>query len=761
MNGANGSIGALPLMNNGPNGATPRPGAESDDLDFESRLNSNIYDYFVKSGNYECARALMKSEARMIPPLRGIDGDINGTDDDSKDDMGSKRPSDLPPPNENPGGQPFLLEWFSLFWDVWNAQRKKPNATQQAMSYVHHTQAQSRLRQEQQQQLLRTGMSNIMPGDYQMMRMQNGMPMPENLRAKAMQNRGNAFTQATPQQLAHIKQQQHLMQQQMRRDPSDMDVNGQRARTPSSGDNAPSPSKRPRIEGVPFNAQQMMQNNRGPMQSMQGQPMMDPAMNPANQMLIDSGIDPDTLSTSQFQRFQQQNPTVQAKSIQVMSQRLQGNARPGPRQGMAGQGSPMVPPSYDLGAAGVHEFMGNPAMMRGNVPPEATNNGNHALQDYQMQLMLLEQQNKKRLLMARQEQDNVGQRDGQTMSAGPGYAQVVSPSGSRSGPSPGPNDQMGKRSPKMGPQALPGSPMPDGSMAQARGSPMSFNGQVPAEMYQMRGIENGIGPAGPAAMRMQPSSHPGQIVGGGFNPPQPQQQHVEAMRAQATRMPNGQWQQAPPPGQAPVMQPNQGQQPAQMGTPQQRNTAMPPPPAVPTGTNANGARPSSPAQGGAPPTPQQANKANPKSKKDPKETKRRPNKKNPSASVTATPAGEPESHTPTPATPITPVHPNSFAAGQKSDAPNPAAIPQGPAPAAPAPGLALAQPDVNMAPQFGGMEGAETQFGIGAFSGLDGGDVLDNFDFDSFLHDDGAFEFDASNFSMGGGDGVEAGAEGA
>ena len=39
-------------------------------------------------------------------------------------------------------------------------------------------------------------------------------------------------------------------------------------------------------------------------------------------------------------------------------------------------------------------------------------NGNHALQDYQMQLMLLEQQNKKRLLMARQEQaiDNDGNR---------------------------------------------------------------------------------------------------------------------------------------------------------------------------------------------------------------------------------------------------------------------------------------------------------------------------------------------------------------
>lgn len=36
---------------------------------------------------------------------------------------------------------------------------------------------------------------------------------------------------------------------------------------------------------------------------------------------------------------------------------------------------------------------------------DAPQGGNHALQDYQMQLMLLEQQNKKRLLMARQEKN--------------------------------------------------------------------------------------------------------------------------------------------------------------------------------------------------------------------------------------------------------------------------------------------------------------------------------------------------------------------
>ena len=39
------------------------------------------------------------------------------------------------------------------------------------------------------------------------------------------------------------------------------------------------------------------------------------------------------------------------------------------------------------------------------LPPPSPSQGNNALQDYQMQLMLLEQQNKKRVLMAQQEQD--------------------------------------------------------------------------------------------------------------------------------------------------------------------------------------------------------------------------------------------------------------------------------------------------------------------------------------------------------------------
>src|ERR1700712_152701 len=114
------------------------------------------------------------------------------------------------------------------------------------------------------------------------------------------------------------------------------------------------------------------------------------------------------------------------------------------------------------------------------IPNGTTGDGRHALQDYQMQLMLLEQQNKKRLLQARREQDHIIQvpgggppNSGPPGSGPPGqaFAPNMSPSGSRGGgPSPNPSEQM-KRiagTPKMAQQGMPGSPMPD---MQNRSSP--------------------------------------------------------------------------------------------------------------------------------------------------------------------------------------------------------------------------------------------------------------------------------------------------
>ena len=364
------------------------------------------------------------------------------------------------------------------------------------------------------------------------------------------------------------------------------------------------------MEGVPFDGPPMMPNGRGPPQGMPPSMMGgDVAALNANHLLMNNGINPGNLSDSQFASFQQQNPAVQQKSIQVYAQNLAKNQR---QQSMSNagvisdQGSPFM--DSGMGDLTGPDFYGagNPTamQMRGGAPPNVPNaggGGNHALQDYQMQLMLLEQQNKKRLLMARQEQDTIGGRpDGQPgMPGGPSFIQGMSP-GSRGGPSPGPSDTK-RGTPKMNQAGLPGggSPMPDGSM---RGSPaaMNFNAMNPEIYAQMNG--NG--------MRPPPSSNPG-------FPHQPfSQQQLETMaRAQAAGrvMPNG-WQ--PTQGQPQMMGQPQPQQPAPMGTPQTRTTEMPPPQAVPGGT-ANG-RPGSPA---APPTPVTANKAAPKGKKEPRDRK--------------------------------------------------------------------------------------------------------------------------------------------
>lgn len=228
--------------------------------------------------------------------------------------------------------------------------------------------------------------------------------------------------------------------------------------------------------------------------------------------------------------------------------------------------------------------------------------GNHALQDYQMQLMLLEQQNKKRLLMARQEQDNINHVPVNTPGGQSGtYAQNMSPSGSRAGPSPNPNDQMRKvaGTPKMG-QNLPGSPAMQGDM-QNRGTPPG-NGyhEMPGALQHQQRMFN---PGNPMmAGQGGPSSNPGfnnMQLPGPMNP-----QQMEQIRLNGGRMPNGQQWSAN--AQQMMQQGPQGQ-----GTPQQRHMNMPPPPA-PNTQEQQRTQPSSPAQTAAPPTPNQTAKANPK-----------------------------------------------------------------------------------------------------------------------------------------------------
>ncbi|PMD65837.1 uncharacterized protein K444DRAFT_624384 [Hyaloscypha bicolor E] len=760
MNAMGGPVGGgMPMMNNGAAGVRPPMPAN----DNRSQLNTYIYEYFLRNGMYDCARSLLNSDQPMnvIKDSPGRRRDENGGDEgadgDSKDDIDSKRPADLPDPNlpkECPESC-FLYEWWCLFWDMFNAQRGKGDG-RNVLQYVTHTQAQSRMRQEQQQAMLRGIRGDMqLPQGYQqamMMRGQavNNMNLNQNneLRQKAIHNNRNA----TPNMQILAQQKQ----QQMQRDPSDGN-NQQRPQSPGSAENAPSPSKRPRLDQPQFNPQQMP-NGRGQMPQQVGETGPSNAIQAAH-MQLTNGIEPNNLTAQQFQPGA--NATAQARlaGYQANLAQQQATQMPGSKPmpnpgGPPNQGSPMMTQGQDGGAIANYYNPGEmgPNGMRGPGGQPSAAGGNHALQDYQMQLMLLEQQNKKRLMMARQEQDNMMPRgpDGSGGQAGPGMGangqpfQGTSPQGPRSVNSPNPGDQMKRGTPHMNPGGGMASPLPE---PQSRGSPgaaMNFNiagGPMdPSGMNQQ--YFNGVMPNG---MR-PPSSHP---APGRFNNQMtPQQQMAMAQQQQAGGVQN--WSNGPN-GQMMPQQSVQGAPQQNMGTPQQR--AMPPPPSAPaTGAAANGrTQTSSPQQNAAPQTPSQPNKPNPKKKNDSKDakTKRTAKKGSTAINAGATPSADAEATaaTTTPQTPITPVHPKSFTGQNGAVQPVTNGQPTGPA----ANIGVVSQPDPL---QVGGFGLGGDSFGFSnemEFAPNNGSlDVLQDFDFDSFLHQDGGaednFNFDASGF---------------
>ena len=395
---------------------------------------------------------------------------------------------------------------------------------------------------------------------------------------------------------------QAMLSAQMQRDGSGMDMNGQRPQSPGSADNAPSPNKRQRVEGnYSSSPPTAAENSPGAPQFSMGSP----SIGQANHMFLAGGMNPGNMPANQFNEFAQQaQNNVQQKSIEVYAQSLAHQQRIALNNHAMAQGmnsGVQGPPMNQQGLDGQHDlFTGN--QPRPGMPPAPgqTQQGNHALQDYQMQLMLLEQQNKKRLLMARQEQDSMsGGPHGQSAVGGPGFPPSMSPQGSRAGPSPNPVDQMRKGTPKMNQTGLPSSPMPDGAMQQ-RGSPapnMNFDPAtmppgMPPQFYNPQMQQN--------PMMRPPSSHPG------FANPQLTQQQMEQMRQNGS-MQNGAWRGAPPG----MMQ--QGLQQGPMGNnPQQRNQM--PPPAAPASEQPRAQEPSPSQSSQAPPTPNQTNKPNPKKK---------------------------------------------------------------------------------------------------------------------------------------------------
>jgi hypothetical protein len=135
--------------------------------------------------------------------------------------------------------------------------------------------------------------------------------------------------------------------------------------------------------------------------------------------------------------------------------------------------------------------------------------GNHSLQDYQSQLMVLEQQNKRRLQHARNETSSRGDEpgggplNGQFPPQGgqglhPGHPQLqgtsMSPSNSRTGPSPQISSQELAQVQRKGQKGGSGGASPDPEGVQMRGpSPASFSQQAQLSQEQIQQIHQMTG----------------------------------------------------------------------------------------------------------------------------------------------------------------------------------------------------------------------------------------------------------------------------
>ncbi|RYN41065.1 hypothetical protein AA0118_g9399 [Alternaria tenuissima] len=659
---ANGSVNGTPVMGNM---AQPKRMGNNDPVE---KLNTYIYDYFLRNRHHALARAMLDGDLKMSTEKPSPNKSNVASDIDMPDDM---------PLPALPAGQvadnSFLLDWWVQFWDIFAAARGPNGGPKNAVQYLGHNRNLGQMQNEQRNQRLMMANNPMANAQYMMARnggMTNGKPT-ELQRTAHMNNR------PTGNPMAGMQSMKNPNMIQMQRDGSNMDMNGNRPNSPGSNENAPSPNKRPRVEG---------------------------------------GMNAGNMPNNQFNEFMPQGPGAQQKNIEGINSGVQGS--PMAQSGLDGQ---------DL------TFAGNgprPGSMPTN-PPGAPQQGNHALQDYQMQLMLLEQQNKKRLLMARQEQDNQSGHPQQGVIGAPGFGAAMSPQGSRAGgPSPNPADQMKRGTPKLGQQNLPGSPMPEGIMGQQRGSPapnMNFDPTLapPGMPPQFYPQNMGPGPNGNPMMR-PPSSHPN--GGPQFNGQPMTQEQMQAMR-NGQMAQNGGWRGGPQPG---MMGPGGQQMGGPMGQNPQQRQQMPPPPA-PTNEQPR-PEPSPSVSNQAPPTPNQGNKANPKKKKP-------ANKKGNAGATPATSNGE-EPPTPTsstPVAPITPVHKQSFNQGQNGGPQQPVQ-PQPPSD----------QPMDNGGPPFGNIDGDPNGIDL-AFNFGDDAGALENFDFDSFLHtgnDNDAFGNLVSDFDF-------------
>ena len=138
MNVGNPSMGSISMAKNMPNGALPKQGIDQDSEEADSKLNNWIYGYFLQREQWDLARSLKSSGLTFSPALTNSEEEMNGVTEDSKNGISEKKPHDLPIAKSalDENGGSLLQGWFALFWDMFSAQRRRPEASTNANHLV-------------------------------------------------------------------------------------------------------------------------------------------------------------------------------------------------------------------------------------------------------------------------------------------------------------------------------------------------------------------------------------------------------------------------------------------------------------------------------------------------------------------------------------------------------------------------------------------------------------------------------------------------
>lgn len=453
-----------------------QPHVNNADRTTQSLLNSYIYDYLIKKDYCEAARAfgreaqvqtlvrsqeetnsLAKRHKRMSPVAVKHEGISNNESSDenmnvNNGNLDSFSSSSAPPPPpilpiDSAGG--FLIEWWNVFWDIYNARRGQGSEPAKAyMSHISNLRKKSRLNlQEIQKNSLHTGNTshpyanasfphdpaNAMGQQIDSSQFHQGAgglnDRNQHLMRQAMLNNQSRETfPPTAAQLQQLKQlhyrqlqsvQQQQKQHQQKKTPQSGSTPQMQNTTsqPTTHDTHPpkqqgpisdfrSIPSSPKTEGAPSNAQFRPSLPATPNGSVpQSNPLYDTTGLNGGQYPVAQNSAQPLLHEINF--ASNRNPHLKqggAVPSSTLPQQQKSLDKPKPaQQPSTGQFSGNQMNQYGFSNSPYSQNM--LYNFNGNANPSRLN---PALKNYMEELKLLEQQNKKRLLLVSQEKERKG-----------------------------------------------------------------------------------------------------------------------------------------------------------------------------------------------------------------------------------------------------------------------------------------------------------------------------------------------------------------